>query len=186
MKWRLYQMDVKSAFLNGDLKEEVYVTQPPGYVTHGKEHKVLRLHQALYGLKQAPRAWYGRIDSYFLQNSFERSMNDAALYIMKQGGDVLIVSLYVDDIIITGSNIQSINTFKENMKKEFEMVDLGLLNYFLGMEVIQDNGGIFLLQEKYANKLVDKFGMRDSKSVSNPLTPQGKGVEDHKEYGLSN
>lgn len=85
MKWRLYQMDVKSAFLNGDLKEEVYVTQPPGYVTHGKEHKVLRLHKALYGLKQAPRAWYGRIDSYFLQNGFERSMNDAALYIMKQG-----------------------------------------------------------------------------------------------------
>ncbi|XP_033145473.1 uncharacterized protein LOC103839411 isoform X1 [Brassica rapa] len=183
MKWQLYQMDVKSAFLNGDLKEEVYVTQPPGYVTHGKEHKVLRLHKDLYGLKQAPRAWYGRIDSYFLQNGFERSMNDVALYIMKQGGDVLIVSLYVDDKIITGSNIQSISTFKENMKKEFEMVDLGLLNYFLGMEVIQDNGGIFLSQEKYANKLVDKFGMRDNKSVSNPLTPQGKEVEDDKEYG---
>ncbi|XP_048626700.1 uncharacterized mitochondrial protein AtMg00810-like [Brassica napus] len=133
--------------------------------------------------RQAPREWYGRIDSYFLQNSFKRSMNDAALYIMKQGGDVLIVSLYVNDIIITGSNIQSINTFKENMKKEFEMVDLGLLNYFLGMEVIQDDGGIFLSQEKYANKLADKFGERDRKSVSNPLTPQGKGVEDDKEYG---
>ena len=92
-------------------------------------------------------------------------MNDAALYIMKQGGDVLIASLYVNDIIITGSNIHSINTFKKNMMKEFKMVDLGLLNYFLGMEVIQDDGGIFLSQEKYANKLVDKFGMRDSKSV---------------------
>ncbi|XP_013615154.1 PREDICTED: uncharacterized mitochondrial protein AtMg00810-like [Brassica oleracea var. oleracea] len=110
-------------------------------------------------------------------------MNDAALYIMKQGGDVLIASLYVNDIIITGSNIHSINTFKKNMMKEFKMVDLGLLNYFLGMEIIQDDGGIFLSQEKYANKLVGKFGMRDSKSVSNPLIPQGKGVEDDKEYG---
>lgn len=94
-------MDVKSAFLNGELKEEVYVSQPPGFVIEGKEEKVLRLHKALYGLKQAPRAWYGRIDSYFLQNDFERSMNDAALYTLKQGRDVLIVSLYVDDIIIT-------------------------------------------------------------------------------------
>ncbi|CAA7026159.1 unnamed protein product [Microthlaspi erraticum] len=112
MKWRLYLMDVKSAFLNGELKEDVYVTQPPGFVIEGKEEKVLRLHKALYGVKQVPRTWYARMDSYFIQNGFERSMNDAALYIMKQEGDVLIVSLYVDDIIITGNNIRLINTFK--------------------------------------------------------------------------
>ncbi|CAA7014800.1 unnamed protein product [Microthlaspi erraticum] len=183
MEWRLYQMDVKSAFLNGELEEEVYITQPPGFVIEGKEEKVLRLYKALYGLKQAPRAWYGRIDSYFIQNGFERSMNDAALYIKKKGGDVLIVSLYVDDIIITGNNVRLINSFKENMKNEFEMTDLGLLNYFLGMEVNQDDRGIFLSQEKYANKLIDKFGMKESKSVSTPLTPQGKREEDGIEYG---
>ena len=95
----------------------------------------------------------------------------------------MIVSLYVADIIITRSNIQIINTFKANMKKESEMVDRGLLNYFFGMEVIQDKEDVILSKEKYANKLVYKFRMRDSKSVSTPVTPQGKGVEDDKEYG---
>jgi len=185
MKWRLYQIDVKSAFLNGELEEEVYVTQPPGFVIKGKEEKVLRLYKALYSLKQAPRAWYERIDSYFIQNGFARSMNDAAFYIKKKGEEVLIVSLYVDDLIITGNNTHLINTFKKNMKDEFEMTDLGLLNYFLGMEVNEDDSGIFLSQEKYANKLIDKFGMKESKSVRTPLTPQGKrkGVEgDDKEF----
>ncbi|XP_019095657.1 PREDICTED: uncharacterized protein LOC109130515 [Camelina sativa] len=179
-------MDVKSAFLNGELEEEVYVTQPPGFVIEGKEDNVLKLYKALYGLKQAPRAWYGRIDSYFIQNGFERSMNDAALYTKKKEEDVLIVSLYVDDLIITGNNVQLINTFKENMKSEFEMTDLGLLNYFLGMEVNQDDRGIFLSQEKYANKLIDKFGLKESKSVSTPLTPQEKrkgGEDEDKEFG---
>ena len=103
-------------------------------------------------------SWYGRIDSYFLQNGFERSINDVVLYIMKQGGDVLIVSLYVADIIITRSNIQIINTFKENMKKESEMVDLGLLNYFFGMEVIQDKEGIFLSQKNMQTNLFISLG----------------------------
>ncbi|CAA7062305.1 unnamed protein product [Microthlaspi erraticum] len=107
-KWRLYQMDVKSAFLNGELEEEIYVAQPPGFVVEGEEDKVLLLRKALYGLKQAPRAWYGRIDSYFLQSGFQRSMNDAALYVMKKDKDVLIVSLYVDDLVITGSSSQLI------------------------------------------------------------------------------
>ncbi|XP_018458977.1 secreted RxLR effector protein 161-like [Raphanus sativus] len=110
-------------------------------------------------------------------------MNGAALYIKKQKEDVFVVSLYVDDIIIAGNNVYLINTLKENMKNEFEMTDLGLLNYFLGMKVIQDNHGIFLSQKKYANKLIDKFGMKGSKSISTPLTPKGKEVEDDKEYG---
>lgn len=112
MEWRLYQMDVKSVFLNGEL-EEVYVTQPPGFVIEGKEEKVLRLYKALYGLKPAPRAWYERIDFYFIQNGFARSMNDAALYIKKKGEDVLIVSLYVDDLIIIGSNTHLIINIQE-------------------------------------------------------------------------
>ncbi|KAL1204544.1 Retrovirus-related Pol polyprotein from transposon RE2 [Cardamine amara subsp. amara] len=182
MKWKLYQMDVKSAFLNGDLEEEIYVEQPPGFVRKGEEDKVFQLRKALYGLKQAPRAWYGRIDSYFLQCGFQRSMNDAALYVMKKDKDILIVSLYVDDLVITGNSSQLIKKFKEDMKMEFEMTDLGLLNYFLGMEIIQDDQGIFLLQEKYASKLVEKFGMKESKSVSSPLTPNDKKIENDEEY----
>lgn len=183
MKWKLYQMDVKSAFLNGELEEEIYVTQPPGFEVKGEEDKVLRLRKALYGLKQAPRAWYGRIDSYFLKHGFQRSMHDAALYVMKKAKDILIVSLYVDDIIITGNNSQLIEKFKEDMKLEFEMTDLGMLNYFLGMEIIQDDRGIFLSQEKYACKLLEKFDMKGCKSVSTPLTPNGKKIEDDEEYG---
>ncbi|KAG7563872.1 Integrase catalytic core [Arabidopsis suecica] len=183
MQWKLYQMDVKSAFLNGELEEEIYVAQPPGFIVEGEEEKVLRLRKALYGLKQAPRAWYGRIDSYFLQHGFQRSMNDAALYVMKKDKDILVVSLYVDDIIVTGNNTQLIDKFKEEMKLEFEMTDMGLLNYFLGMEIIQDDQGVFLSQEKYACKLIEKFGMKGSKSVSTPLTPHGKDVEDSEEYG---
>lgn len=183
MKWRLYQMDVKSAFLNGELEEEIYVAQPPGFISEGEEDKVLMLRKALYGLKQAPRAWYGRIDSYFLKNGFQRSMNDAAMYVMKKDKDLVVVSLYVDDIIITGNNSRLIEKFKDDMKLEFEMTDLGMLNYFLGMEIIQDDRGIFLSQEKYSCKLVEKFGMKDCKSVNTPLSPHGKNVEDDEEYG---
>lgn len=176
-KWKLFQMDVKSAFLNGDLEEEIYVEQPPGFIKEGEERKVFKLYKTLYGLKQAPRAWYGRIDGYFVKNGFERSINDAALYVKKTLEDILVVSLYVDDIIVTGSNMEKIEQFKKEMKSEFEMTDLGELNYFLGMEVIQNEDGIFLSQEKYAKKLLKKFGMQDCKSLSTPLTPHDKKEE---------
>ncbi|KAG7640275.1 Zinc finger CCHC-type superfamily [Arabidopsis suecica] len=175
--WKLFQMDVKSAFLNGDLEEEVYIEQPPGFIEEKEEGKVLKLHKALYGLKQAPRAWYGRIDGYFIKNGFERSINDAAFYVKKTSKEILVVSLYVDDIIVTGSNVKEIERFKEEMKNEFEMTDLGELSYFLGMEVNQDDEGIFLSQENYAKKLLKKFGMQECKSVSTPLTPHGKTEE---------
>lgn len=180
MRWRLYQMNVKSAF--GELKEEIYVAQPPGFMVEGEEDKVLLLRKALYGLKQALRAWYGRIDSYFLQQGFQRSINDAALYVMRKDKDVLIVSLYVDDLVVTGSNSQLIESFKEDMKKEFGTTYIRLLNYFMGMEIIQDDRGIFLSQEKYATKLVEKFGMNGSKSVRSPLTPNGKNTKDDEKY----
>ncbi|KAG7599301.1 Integrase catalytic core [Arabidopsis suecica] len=179
--WKLFQMDVKSAFLNGDLEEEVYIEQPPGFIEEGEEGKVLKLHKALYGLKQAPRAWYGRIDGYFIKNGFVRSINDAALYVKKTSKEIMVVSLYVDDIIVTGSNIKEIEQFKEEMKNEFEMTDLGELSYFLGMEVTQNEEGIFLSQENYAKKLLKKFGMQDCKSLSTPLTPHGKKKEVLKE-----
>jgi hypothetical protein len=101
-KWHVYQMDVKSAFLNGMLNEEVYVDQPPGFEVKGQEQKVYKLKKSLYGLKQAPRAWYSRIDSYFLNDGFNRSNNEPTLYIKAdQQGKILILCLYVDDMIYT-------------------------------------------------------------------------------------
>ncbi|KAK0597380.1 hypothetical protein LWI29_024681 [Acer saccharum] len=156
--WKVHQMDVKSAFLNGFLEEEVYVEQPPGYVKKGEEHKVYRLRKALYGLKQAPRAWYSRIDSFFLKNGFKRCPYEHALYTKEvESGNFLIACLYVDDLIFTGNSVIMGNDFKRSMMNEFEMTDMGLLHYFLGIEVKQTNEGIVISQQKYAKDLLKKF-----------------------------
>ena len=147
-KWKVYQMDVKSSFLNGVLKEEVYVEQPLGYKVAGEEHKVYKLKRTLYGLKKAPRAWYNRIDSYLMSNGFSKSDGEPTLYINAENGNVLIFVLYVDDLIFTGNDNFLIGEFKEAIKNEFEMIDLGLLKYFLGIEIKQMHDGIFISQEQ--------------------------------------
>ena len=152
-------MDVKSTFLNGVLKEEVYVEQPPSYEVAGEENKVYRLKRALYGLKKAPRAWYSRIDSYLMSNGFSKSNGDPTLYIKATNGNVLIFVLYVDDLIFTGNDKTLIGEFKEAMKSEFEMTDLGLFKYFLSIEVKQMHDGIFISQEKYAGQILERFKM---------------------------
>ena len=127
-QWKIFQFDVKSAFLNGDLEEEVYVCQPPGFENMEEENKVYRLRKALYGLKQAPRAWYSKIDNFFHENGFERSQHEPTLYVKKQGTHgFLIVSLYVDDMIYTGSSFDLISEFQQSMKSMFDMTDLGEL-----------------------------------------------------------
>ena len=139
------------------------------------------MYKALYGLKQAPRAWYSRIDE-FLKENFRRSENDHALYTKKVNGKILIVCIYVDDLIVTGDDDRMIEEFKTAMKNEFEMSDLGLLNYFLGMEVVQDEEGISLSQECYAKKLLEKFNMKDCKTMETPLVPHSKSQEDGEEF----
>ncbi|KAL0332223.1 UNVERIFIED_CONTAM: Retrovirus-related Pol polyprotein from transposon TNT 1-94 [Sesamum calycinum] len=168
-KWKIYQMDVKSAFLNGYIDEEIYVEQPQGFIAKGSEEKVLRLKKALYGLKQAPRAWYSRIDKYFMDRGFRRSLSEPTLYIKSQGNDTLIVSLYVDDLIYTGNNEKMIQDFKEDMMKTFEMSDLGLMHFFLGIEINQEKEGIFICQRKYTETLLKKFKMESCKTVTTPL-----------------
>ena len=113
VRYPIYQFNIKSAFLNGELKEDVYVDQPEGYVAIGNEHKVYKLHKALYGLKQEPRAWYSRIDQYFLENDFERSMNEHTVYKKRlRKNEILLVCLYVDDIIYMGSSQTLIEDFR--------------------------------------------------------------------------
>lgn len=171
-KWKIYQMDVKSAFLNGYLEEEVYIEQPPGYSIQGKEDKVYRLKKALYGLKQAPRAWNTRIDEYFRRNGFIKSPHEHTLYTKKNGyRDIMIVCLYVDDMIFTGNNPGMSDDFKKAMTKEFEMTDIGEMSYFLGVEVKQMQDGIFVSQKKYAEQILNKFKMKDCKPVVTPADP---------------
>ncbi|CAB75469.1 copia-type reverse transcriptase-like protein [Arabidopsis thaliana] len=161
-KWKIHQMDVKSAFLNGDLEEEVYIEQPQGYIVKGEEDKVLRLKKVLYGLKQAPRAWNTRIDKYFKEKDFIKCPYEHALYIKIQKEDILIACLYVDDLIFTGNNPSMFEEFKKEMTKEFEMTDIGLMSYYLGIEVKQEDNGIFITQEGYAKEVLKKFKMDDS------------------------
>ncbi|KAD2805945.1 hypothetical protein E3N88_39322 [Mikania micrantha] len=169
--WEIFQLDVKSVFLNGELKETVYVEQPPGFIHKGEEHKVCKLKKALYGLKQAPRAWFKRIEGYFLREGFMKSQYDHTLFIKKEHKDVVIVSLYVDDLIYTGNNRELCESFKCSMMSEFEMSDLGKMRYFLGVEVDQNKYGIQMHQKKYAKEIIEMFNMWEVNGVNNPIVP---------------
>ncbi|KAL0449217.1 UNVERIFIED_CONTAM: Retrovirus-related Pol polyprotein from transposon RE1 [Sesamum latifolium] len=140
----------------------------------GGEDKVYKLKKALYGLKQAPRAWYKEIDTYFIRSDFERSKSEATLYVKKEGHDILIACLYADDLIFTGNNSVLMQKFKQEMMKTYEMSDLGLLHYFLGIEVIQMEEGIFLSQKKYAKGTFKNFHTTGCKSVDTPMAPNEK------------
>ena len=169
--WKIFHLDVKSAFLNGDLEEEIYVNQPEGFIEEGKEDKVYLLKKALYGLKQAPRAWYNKGDSYLTRQGFRRSVNEATLYVkVGENSKQVILSLYVDDMLVTGNDPQMLQNFKIEMEKMFEMSDLGYMHYFLGMEIHQEHNGIFLSQRKYAQDILKKFKMDTCKAVSTPFT----------------
>jgi hypothetical protein len=172
--WKVFQLDVKSAFLNDILQEEIYVEQPAGFVNQGKEDKVYLLKKALYGLKQAPRAWYGRIDDYLTGSGFQKSLSEATLYVKRFNDDVLIISLYVDDLLVTGSNTVQVAEFKLNMMQVFEMTDLGLMKFFLGMEIMQNIEEIFICQKKYSREILKKFQMDNCKPTATPMNQKDK------------
>eukprot|EP00253_Pinus_taeda_P001624 PITA_01624 len=176
MWWHIHQMDVKIAFLNGVIEEEVYIEQPEGFEIFSSESHVCRLKRALYGLKQAPRAWYRWIDSYFTRHGFSKSEADPNLYQIVVEGKLLIIVLYVDDLILTGDELLILSC-KEDLAREFEMKDLGLLHYFLGLEIWQRSDGIFVSQGKYAREILEKFNMHGCKPIDTPL-PGGWRKED--------
>eukprot|EP00253_Pinus_taeda_P033436 PITA_33436 len=167
--FKVFQMDVKSTFLNGDLEEEVYVEQPDGFILGNDPNLVCRLKRALYGLKQAPRTWYYHLDKYLYQQGFSKGSVDSNLYIKIENDKLLILVVYVDDIIF-GSNEESMSqSFSWVMQKEFEMSLLGELTYFLGLQIQQNEGGIFLSQTKYLKQILEKYGMEDAKLVCTPM-----------------
>ncbi|KAL0400393.1 UNVERIFIED_CONTAM: Retrovirus-related Pol polyprotein from transposon RE1 [Sesamum radiatum] len=168
-QWPIHQMDVKSIFLNVTLEEEVYVNQPKGFSVNGHENKVLKLKKELYGLKQAPRAWYSRLDNYLQKNGFPRCLHEYALYVKKDKGDILCICIYVDDLILMESNPHMYERFKKVMVQEFEMSDMDLMSYYLGLEVKQRNDGIFISQEAYARETFKKFKMMECNPVNTPI-----------------
>jgi hypothetical protein len=159
-------MYVKSVFLNGFLKEEVYVKQPLGFESAEFPHKVYRLSKALYGLKQAPRASYGRLRGFLFSKGFEMGKVDKTLFLLWQGDDILIVQVYVNDIVFGGSSHSLVVRFAEDMSEEFEMSMMGELQFFLGLQIKQVKEGTFVHQAKYTKDILKKFKMDDSKPLS--------------------
>ncbi|CAJ2661986.1 unnamed protein product [Trifolium pratense] len=172
-RWSMHQMDVKCAFLNGPLEEEVYVVQPPGFIDKENESKVYKLNKALYGLKQAPRAWNKRIDRFLSDIGFSKCITEHGVYVMKSAtSDTILLCLYVDDLLITGSNEAQISKFKVDMMKEFEMVDLGHISYFLGIEFQKTSEGLILHQRKYASEILKRFEMDKCNPALTPSEPR--------------
>jgi hypothetical protein len=168
MKRKLRQMDVKTTFLNDVIEEEVYIEQPQGFEVEDKKTHVCKLKKALYGLKQANRAWYGRIDSFLTSLGFTKSKVDSNLYFKVMNDEPFILLLYVDDLFLTREE-KLITNCKKKIIAEFEMKDLGLMHYFLGLEVWQSPEKIFLNQEKYANEILKRFDMLECKSMNTPM-----------------
>ncbi|KAL9265870.1 Retrovirus-related Pol polyprotein from transposon RE1-like protein [Drosera capensis] len=166
--WPVYQFDVKSAFLHGEILEDVYVDQPQGYKKDS--HSVYKLHKALYGLKQAPRAWFNHLEKYFQQKQFMRNEGENTLFIKKVGDQILIVSVYVDDIIYVGSTEKLVQEFRQSMMQDFDMTDLGKMRYFLGLEITQTDRGIYVCQHKYVRDMLSKFGMNNMNPARSPVT----------------
>jgi hypothetical protein len=163
-------MDVKSAFLNCVFEEEVYVRQSLGFESEKYPHRVYKLRKALYVLKQAPRAWYGRLRGFLFERGFEMGMVDQTLFLLRQGRDILIMQVYVDDIVFGGSSNSLVAKFADDMSREFEMSMMGELQFFLGLQIKQSKEGTFVQQAKYTKDIVRKFKMEDSKAMATPMS----------------
>jgi hypothetical protein len=168
--FKLYQMDVKTAFLNGNLQEEVFVKQPPGFEDASKPDHVYFLDKALYGLKQAPRAWYDCLSEYLLANNYRRGTIDKTLFIQEHKGHILVVQVYVDDIIFGATNMSLVDKFKDVMSSKFNMSMIGELNFFLGLQVVQKDDGIQIHQQKYLREIIKKFNLESSKPSPTPVS----------------
>ncbi|GJR00360.1 putative ribonuclease H-like domain-containing protein [Tanacetum coccineum] len=169
MGFMVYQMDVKSAFLYGEIEEEVYVTQPKGFEDPYFPKHVYRVVKALYGLHQAPRAWYARLSTFLLKHNYRRGIIDKTLFIKKNSRDIILVQVYVDDIIFGSTNKAWCDEFEVLMKGEFEMSAMGELTFFLGLQVKQKPDGIFISQDKYVQDMLKKFDMESVRPATTPF-----------------
>ncbi|KAK2444335.1 putative mitochondrial protein [Trifolium repens] len=180
LKFKLYQMDVKSAFLNGYLQEEVYVEQPKGFVNPEHPNYVYKLKKALYGLKQAPRAWYERLTQFLEEQGYRKGGSDKTLFVKEERGKFIIAQIYVDDIVFGGMSDTMVQHFVKQMQSEFEMSLVGELTYFLGLQIKQMEDTMFISQSKYAKNIVKKFGMDNATHKRTPAPTHLKLTKDEK------
>ncbi|KAL1193518.1 Retrovirus-related Pol polyprotein from transposon RE2 [Cardamine amara subsp. amara] len=186
LSWGLWQMDVKNAFLQGELEEEVYMASPPGYDHEAGE--VCRLRKAIYGLKQSPRAWYHKLSTCLREKGFKMSEADHTLFTRKGPTGIVAVLIYVDDLIITGDDIEGVSLLKRNLKESFDIKDLGELKYFLGIEMTRFEDGLFISQRKYVLDLLTETGKLGSRPAKTPIEEgyqdygEGELFEDVKQY----
>ena len=178
--YEIWQMDVKTAFLNGDLEEHIYMTQPEGFEVSGSASKACKLHRSIYGLKQASRSWNTRFDATVKEFGFAQNEDDPCIYRKDNGGVLIFLVLYVDDILIMGSNIQMLKSVKEWLSSKFSMKDLGDASYILGVKIYRDRSKrmLGLSQAKYIDTVLKRFSMEKSKSG---LIPANHGMELSKE-----
>ncbi|GJU04254.1 retrovirus-related pol polyprotein from transposon TNT 1-94 [Tanacetum coccineum] len=178
LDFKLFQMDVKSAFLNGFINEEVYMAQPPGFIDFEKLDHVYKLKKALYGLKQAPKAWYDRLKAFLIKHEYKIGMVDNTLFTKKKSSNLIIVQIYVDDIIFGSTYQDMCDEFAKIMHDEFEMSMMGELNFFLGLQIKQMEDDIFFNQSKYIKEMLKKFGLEDSKPMKTPMSSDTKLTKD--------
>ncbi|GAU26739.1 hypothetical protein TSUD_317370 [Trifolium subterraneum] len=170
----VHQMDVKTAFLNGDLEEEIYMEQPEGFVIHGQETKVCKLDKSLYGLKHAPKQWHEKFDNLMVSNGFRLNESDKCIYYKCDGNICTIICLYVDDMLIFGSNLSAVNNVKSLLGNNFDMKDLGEASVILGIKFTRSEKGISLDQSHYVEKILKKYGYFDCKPACTPYDPSVK------------
>ena len=185
--WDLWQMDVKNAFLQGELEEEVYMLPPPGLEGMVKPGNVLRLKKVIYGLKQSPRAWYQKLSTTLNGRGFRKSELDHTLFTLTTPAGIIVLLVYVDDIVITGSDKVGIKETKEFLKSVFDIKDLGEMKYFLGIELCRSEEGLFISQRKYVLDLLKDAGAYGGKTAKMPMedgykAPREGELEDSKAF----
>nr|GEV19976.1 retrovirus-related Pol polyprotein from transposon TNT 1-94 [Tanacetum cinerariifolium] len=178
LDFKLFQMDVKSAFLNGFINAEIYVAQPPGFIDFKKPNHVYKLKKALYGLKEAPKAWYDSLKAFLIKHEYKIGMVDNTIFTKKKSSNLIIVQIYVNDIIFSSTCQDMCDEFAKIMHDEFEMSMMGELNFFLGLQIKQMEDGIFFNQSKHIKEILKKFGLEDSKPMKTPMSFETKLTKD--------
>nr|GEV79217.1 hypothetical protein [Tanacetum cinerariifolium] len=184
MNMVIYQMDVKTAFLNGNMREEVYVSQPNGFVDPDNPNHVYKLKKALYELKQAPCAWYYMLSSFLISQDFSKGLVDHTLFIRRNENDLLLVQIHVDDIIFAASTPKLCDLFAKIMCSKFKMSMMGKISFFLGLQISQSPRGIFINQSKYALESLRKSGFESCDPVDTPMVEKSKLDEDKEEKAV--
>nr|GEW44633.1 retrovirus-related Pol polyprotein from transposon TNT 1-94 [Tanacetum cinerariifolium] len=170
----VYQMDLKTAVLNGNLREDVYISQPNGFVDPDNPNHMYKLKKALYGLKQAPRAWYDMLSSFLISQDFTKGSVDPTLFIRRDDRELLLVQIYVDDIIFATSTPELYDIFAKIMCLKFKMSMMGKISFFLGLQISQSPRGIFINQSKYALESLKKYGFDYCNPVDTPMVEKSK------------